>query len=299
MGNAVFARFSILAVTSLAAVACGPGGGGDAGMDVVAGSLSGEGPFLAAAAGNVRQIVITNYAAQTQAGEAARCALRADLFDATLPRTLDVMGTEGECRMYSGSSNLALTSQHWVCAGAINVTYPGREEHVGACRAAGSTVPEEATRRDSMIECAGLTAGTAIQVTSVDEIGAEDVVRDLDTSVTLPTAVAITMPTDLGVFTWPESGDMQVRWTSANAQSAVVTVEVRNPTGPTSTIVCQPRTNGQVTIPAVLIQQANFRMTDALVRVGSYRDVSVTAETDKTYRVYAGFSSALLLQARR
>jgi hypothetical protein len=284
-----------LALATLAAVSCGPGAGAmDAGMN---GTLPEEGPFVARAEGRVRTVVVTRGQAQPQAMEAASCMLQGWLFDTAAPRALDVLGSEGECRLYSGSSSLALEMQRWICAGAITVSAGGVDERLSLCPeltpvgATGAQVP--------LGNCGMFAGGTTVRISSGSEID-NDVLADLDVMLTLPDAVTITQPTNLGVFTWPEAGPLEVRWSSANATSAVVTLQVRNPMGPAPLLVCLPRTNGQVTVPSSLLQQGNFRTQDVLVRVASYRDARVMAEGGAVpYRVAAGFSAALLLQARR
>lgn len=258
--------------------------------------MSERGPFLNEVQGQVRTIVVTSVAAQRQAMEPQTCTLQAFLFDTQAPRSLDVLASEGECKLYSGSSNLAFEMQRWICAGAINVTYGGRTERLSLCP---DLAPYRPGAEQVTVDCTGLTAGATVQVSSGNEIDT-DTVTDLDASVTLPDPVNITQPTSLGVVTWPEAGPLEVRWTSAGATSAVVLLQVRNPTGPSPIVVCLPSTNGQVTIPGALIQHGNFRTQDAMLRVMSYRDTRTMAEGGSVaYRISAGFGSAVLLQARR
>jgi hypothetical protein len=282
---------SLLALASLTAAGCGPArpttdGGG---------MLSEDGPFVEKAEGSVRTIVLTASAEQRQAMEPARCSLQAWLFDTAVPAMRNRLATEGECRLYPSTAELALERQQWICAGAITASYGGRDERLSLCpeltpvRAEGAQVP---------IECNGLTPGASVRVSSEAEIDG-DVLTDLDVSLTLPDAVHITQPSDLGITTWPANGPLEVRWTSENATSAIVTLTVRGD-DVAPVLVCLPRTNGQLTIPTALLVQGGFRQRETMLRVASFRDAHAMAEGGRLpYRVAAGVVDAVLLQPER
>ena len=57
--------------------------------------------------------------------------------------------------------------------------------------------------------------------------------------------------------------------------------------------------NGLLSISDTLIQQANLRTHDAVLRVFSYSDTTTTAEGGKPYHVWGGTEGAVLLQGLR
>lgn len=280
--------FALLVATFVVPVSCGPR------TEPVPAGLSGNGPFLTQAAGQVRMIVVTANAAIGPAMIPASCTLQGYLFDTITQRALQVLGSEGECTLYAGPQDLALESQSWTCAGAIIARYGSHQEVLTMCRAMG-----EPLRPEVPVACEDLSAGATLRVSSDPNEIDGDVVPDLDVSVTLPGAVTIMEPSALGVTTWAPSGPLAVRWTSSDATSALVTLQPRSAAPSSPLLVCQPRTNGQVTVPASLIDMANFRGQDVILRVASYRDVTTTAEGMTTYRVSGGLSAGVLLQARR
>ncbi len=243
----------------------------------------------------MRQVVITAQRAQMSAGVAARCTMRAELFDPMAPRALDVLASEGECKLYSGATNLALGSQRYVCAGALFASYASATESLVVCPAERAVAADGA---EGAIECNGLSARAALTVYSESEFPM-DAVTDLRAELTLPGETRITQPTELGVVTWPSSGALEVRWTGGDATSSVVTVTPRDESARAPFVVCIPRTDGQVTVPAALLQQGNLRTRDALLRVSNYRDVRATAEGGTRYRVSAGITATALLQQLR
>src|SRR5262249_53326481 len=122
-----------LVVGGVVAASCG-GTPGD-----TTGPLSGDGPFLTAARGNVRTVVVTSTAALPQAQLAAACTVRSYLFNTTSPSALSMVGAPaGECVLYAATPGLALESQNWICAGAIAVAYASRQEQIGVCRDPGA-----------------------------------------------------------------------------------------------------------------------------------------------------------------
>jgi hypothetical protein len=155
--------------------------------------------------------------------------------------------------------------------------------------------PVAATGVTTTLSCDRIAPDNPIEFASGNEIDG-DVLQDLDGMVNFPSALAIQEPTSLGVTTWPATGDLSVRWTSAGATSALVTITPRAGTG--SRIVCNPHTNGSLTIDAMLIDRSGLRTQDALVRIASYRDVTTTAESGKTYRLAAGLADSVLMQGR-
>lgn len=280
--RSVTARCTLCA--AVAGFSCGNPGTPD-------GGLSGASPFLAALSGSVRNIVVMSYPGSAQVGEAASCTLEAELFDTTMTASRMSLATDGECTLYAPGPPLPVEAQSWVCAGAIVADYGGNQESLVICPSAGTTL-----RPVVPITCAGLTPGASVNLSSASEIDG-DTVTDLSVTVTLPAAIAITQPTDLTVITWPAAGALPVRWSSANATTALVVLEARaNPTQH-SAVVCRPGTNGQVSVGEGLIAQAGFRAMDTVLRVFSYRDATTTAEAGHTYHAWAGVESVALLQA--
>ncbi len=276
-------RPAVALCAALIGASCSNGGSPD-------GGLSGASPFLASLQGSVRNIVVTSYPGSAQVGEPASCTLEAQLFDTTMAASRTVLATDGECTLYAPGA-LAVEAQSWVCAGAILADYGGHQESLVICPSAGTTL-----RPVVPIVCGGLTPGAGVTFSSANEIDA-DAVTDLSLGVTLPGAITVTQPTDLGVMTWSATGPLSVRWSSANATTALVVLEARNSASQSAAVVCRPGTNGQVSVAEALITQAGYRTMDTVLRVYSYRDASTTAEAGHTYRAWAGLESATLLQA--
>jgi len=268
--------------------------GGPAAMDAGAnGPLDGSPPDPTAIEGAVRTITLRAYAGLSSANDPAVCTLEAWLFDTSAPMRRTVMATDGECTLYAAAPVVDVTSQSWICAGAISTRYAGMQENLVICPAAGGTL-----RPSVPIPCTSLAAGTDVQFTSGNELPPGDVLTDLAATIRMPGTVSITQPTSLGVTSWPATGALDVRWSSVDATSALVLVEAQNPAAPTPTIVCRPATNGQVTVASSLIFQGNLRLQTCDVRVQSYRGVVVTAEAGRTYRLWAGHESKVVLQPR-
>ena len=262
-------------------------GGGPASSDAV--------PFVTSISPgtSVRNIVVTQYAGSTQAGEPAACSLEADLFDVTTAANRATTMTDGDCALYADGAPLSFDGQNWICAGAVVASYGGRSENLTYCPSGGLPF-----RRIGPLDCTGLNPGTSVAISSADDIDG-DVLTDLQATVTLPGAISITQPTTLGVVTWPASGSLDVRWSSENAGSALVTIEARsNPSG-SPMIVCHPGANGSVTVAAALVDAGGFRTRESMLRVFSYRDTTVTAEGSHEYRVWGAVESGVLLQAMR
>jgi hypothetical protein len=256
-------------------------------------------PERVAAGDAVRSIVVFREDRVGARREAVRCGLSTVLFDAAGPSTVVAAGIDAaaDCRFYASAPEIDFQRMRWVCAGAVTVTAGPLTQTVGLCPAAGATVRYETT----LSGCGTLSSERVAQLGSLDEGIMGDVVTDLAAEARLPTGVTITAPTALTVATWPEAGDLDVRWTSADATSALVRIEPDGDFDPATapTIVCVARTAGRVTVPQALIAQGNFRTRDVRVRVWSYRDGTTTAEGGKTYRVSGATSSSVVLQGRR
>lgn len=256
-------------------------------------------PERVAAGDAVRSIVVFREDRVGTRRDEARCGVATVLFDATTASTVVAAGidAESDCRFYASAPEVDFQRMRWVCAGGIDVSAGPLMQNVGLCPEAGDTVRYETT----LSSCGTLGSERSARVSSVDEGFPGDVVTDLAAEARLPTAVTITSPSALPVTTWPESGDLDVQWTSADATSALVRIEPEATTDPTSrpTIVCVARTAGRVRVPQALIAQANFRSVEARVRVWSYRDGTVMAEGGRAYRVSGATSSSIVLQGRR
>ena len=96
------------------------------------------------------------------------------------------------------------------------------------------------------------------------------------------------------------NGPLEVRWSSADATSAMVTIEPEAPTGAAlPRIVCPVVLNGYLRVPADMIDQASFRTADARMKVWSFRDGTTMAEGNNTYRVSGAMVTNFTLQGRR
>jgi hypothetical protein len=284
-----FRALAFAAVTACALAGCPRGGPPPADGS---GPLN-QPPMLTEARGQVRTIAITTNPEQRPAMTPALCTLEGYLFEATNPQSPQPMAREGDCALYLTPPDLALESQRWICAGSLLFAFGSRNERLTLCREPGDPLRPTLT-----IPCDGLTAGTAVRVSSAPDELPGDVVGDLATEVAVPGDVVITAPTNLGVTGWPVSGALDVRWTSADATAALVTLDARDATVSTARIVCRPTTLGTVTVPELLITQSGLRLLDTILRVSSYRGLQVTAEMGMTYRVSAGISATVALQGQ-
>ncbi len=219
------------------------------------------------------------------------CYLTDLLFDVTsttrvTPTTLDAASG---CNLYTNATpESAYSSQQWICAGEVTVGTGVSSQGVGLCPmgAPGSF--------ENPVPCADVNPpGTPLTAGNSGIPGA--VLTDLNATVTLPSPVNITQPSTLSVTTWAPSGDLTVNWSSAGATSAEVRLDAQG-TGASVTIVCTPTTSGVQTIPGALIDQANLRHRDSLLRVLSVHDTMVTAERGRAYRVSGATASSVLLQ---
>lgn len=257
-------------------------------------------PERVAAGDAVRSIVVYREDRTGASRDVTRCGLMTYLFDATTASTVVAAGidADADCRFYASAPEADFQRMRPVCAGAVDVAAGSLMQTVGFCPDASATM----IRYDNELSgCGTLGSDRRATIGSVDDGIPGDVVTDLATTAALPTAVTITSPSALTVTTWPESGDLSVQWTSADATSALVRIEREGAASGSAspTIVCVARTAGRVTVPQALIAQANFRAMDARVHVWSYRDVNALAEGGKIYRVSGAMSSSLVLQGRR
>lgn len=296
-------RLFIGVVTAAAALvldACSadPAGsdGGGAGPTLLQGVAPLQQPLTANAP--VRTIVVRY---EERAGSQRRdtaCGLTALLFNTTVnPQVVPTTTDPGGCRLYTTTDlDADLQRQRWLCAGALNVSSGPLMTTFGMCPTAGARVTYDAT----LDSCGSIASTRAATVTSMGELGAEDVVTDLNAALTFPALVRITAPNDLGLATWAATGALEVRWTSADATSALVTLEPETQTpGMFKRIVCNAVLNGYVSVPSNMIDQAGLRTVDTRLKVWSFRDGTTMAEGNNTYRVAGATVSNFTLQGRR
>lgn len=238
-------------------------------------------------------------------GEQSSCKANAYFFDpgASGGVSRGPMPAEGECRIFQPNIDLQFPAQSWLCVGTLTVTAGGMGDALSLCPSmmlgnvgsAGVTV--------DMRGCAGFNMGTTVGVSSAADIFG-DVVTDLNLSVALPQRPTITMPIRSNIGPWPTMGDMDVRWESTGATSAIVTLEPRDSGGGAApSIVCVPRQQGRVWVPDALIVQSGLRMRETRLRVDAYVDTASTpnpmAPTVPPYRLSGGFGTAVILQPNR
>lgn len=289
-------RLRALAVT-VALTACGSDPAPPAGPDVYTLTGAPPTPEQLTVGDRVRTLILR---VEDRAGADHRqtaCAMTALLFDVTAMSTVVPAGIDAssDCRFYATPPETDWQRQRGVCAGAINVSSAALMDTVGYCPNPGARLPIE----NALTSCGALAGDRHGDVSSMDEGIPGDVVTDLAGRIELPTAVQILGPSDLPVFTWPASGDLEVTWRSTGATSAVVRIDAvtgEANTGPA--IICRARQSGRVTVPQALLAQANFRANNARLRVWSYRDRTVTAEQGMTWRLVGATGSSMLLQGR-
>jgi hypothetical protein len=260
--------------------------------------LSGTSPFPVtfAVGDRIRSVVLR---AESRVGgdvDVSRCGYDLAVFDITQAPTVTpiLTDTSGDCKLYRTPPEEQYTPQRAVCLGALNVESGAIMETRVFCPAVGGPMRGST---DNFMSCGNFFAQRTAMVTSVDDGVKGDVVTDLMSTVNFPTSVRFTSPSDLAVFTWPASGDLLVRWTSAQATSAVVRLEPDGSTmGPV--ILCTPRTNGTMRIETALINMAGFRTMNTRLRVWSYREATVQA-MGVPWRVAGAMGSSLLLQPAR
>jgi hypothetical protein len=257
--------------------------------------LSGTAPFPAtfAVGDRIRSVVLRAESRINGDVDVSRCGYDLAVFDVTqAPTVMPVLtDTSGDCKLYRTPPEEQYTPQRAVCLGALNVQSGSIMENRVFCPAVGGPMRGST---DNFTSCGNFFAQRTATVTSVDDGVKGDVVTDLMATVNFPTSVRFTAPSDLAVFTWPASGDLVVRWTSAQATSAVVRLEPDGSTmGPV--ILCTPRTNGTMRVEAALISMAGFRTVNTRLRVWSYREVTAQA-MGVPWRVAGAMGSSLLLQ---
>jgi hypothetical protein len=189
-----------------------------------------------------------------------------------------------------------------LCIGALSITAADATETISFCPA--MSVGTVGTRGliAPFTGCDTWTMGTMVSAQSALE-SPQDELADLDLSVSMPAPVTLTSPIASPLGPWPATGDLNVRWTSAGATSAVVTLTARDSSGSggaSPSIVCLPGTNGQVFVPTALLTQSNLRMREARLTVAAYADRVVNPSSRATaYRLSAGFSTSVILQPNR
>jgi hypothetical protein len=266
------------------------------------GPLERGGPFLASTQEPQRTVVFTAHRPPMTLGEPAACGITAYFFDPNGPnaRGRNPIAREGDCTLYPPGVDLQIPQQTWLCLGGLSVTVGDMPQTISFCPSMGIGSVGAAGLTAPVQGCSTLAAGAMVSATSGSEVTGDEV-DDLDLQVGLPTPVSITSPVMVPIGAWPASGDVDVRWQSPGATSAVVTLEGRGSAGGASTtIVCVPRTNGQVWIPAALLAQSNLRTREARLTVATYADrVRPSMGTTPEYRLSAGFSTSVVLQPGR
>jgi hypothetical protein len=285
LASSVFA----LAACGLASVACN--GGNNTADGATHNPLNVTAPYpLTDVSGSVRNVVVTARGSQRQANETALCTLEAYLFDPAMPNpSLMPTAMSGECALYPAGAMINLRAQTWVCAGAISASY-GQQQMLSMCPAAGANPAPSIP-----VDCAGLSSGATVTISSGNELPGMDVVTDLNATVTFPGDIMFSQPTTLGVASWPMNGDVPVAWSGPGATAAVVVVEARTMPSASPSIVCRPHTNGQATIPDSLLTQSGLRSMNSMIRVFSYGDATTTAEMGHTYHLFAGLEAAVYM----
>lgn len=255
-------------------------------------------PQALSAGDRVRVLIVRR---EDRAGAARRdvtCGLTTLLFDVTqsAPNPPAAIDNANNCRFYGSDPTRTFPQQRQVCAGAINVSSGALMQTIGFCPT-GSNPALDVT----FPTCGDLGSTRMGALSSMDELGADDAVTDLMARVELPTAPAITGPSELPTTTWPESGDLDITWTSLDATSAMVRLTPAEGGDPASlpVVICTPSRNGRVRVSQEIIAQSMFRARDVRVEVWSYRDLDATAENGARYRVVGAMATNLVLQGRR
>ncbi len=226
------------------------------------------------------------------------CGMTTLLFDVTqsAPNPPAAIDNANDCRFYGSDPTQSFPRQRQVCAGAINVSSGALMQTVGFCPSGSNPALDV-----DFATCGDLGSTRMGTLSSMDEGVEGDAVTDLMARVELPTAPTITSPSSLPVTTWPESGDLELAWTSDGATSAMVRLAPAEGGDPASlpVIVCTPSRNGRARVSQEIIAQAMFRARDVRVEVWSYRDLEATAEGGTRYRVVGAMGSSVVLQGRR
>jgi hypothetical protein len=265
------------------------------------GPLARSGPFLEGTQSAARTVVLTHHRAPATLAEPRACSATALFFDpaGANGRSRNPIAREAECVLYPPPVDLLIPQQTWLCLGALNITAGAATETLSFCPAMSIGMVGAQGLNVPFANCEPLAAGSMVSATSMSEIEGDEV-DDLDLSVAMPGPVTITEPNATPIGPWPATGDVGIRWQSAGATSAIVTVTARDTAAASTTIVCLPRTNGVVFLPTALLAQSNLRTRDARVTVASYTDALRPASgAMREYRLSAGFSSTAILQPNR
>lgn len=225
-----------------------------------------------------------------------QCGLTALLFNTTSTATVTAATIDGAtgCRLYVADPDVDLQAQRWLCAGALNVSSGALSTTFSLCPSAGARVTFDAT----LSGCGNIANDRTAALSSMMEIEG-DQLTDLMATARFPAAVRLTAPNELGIGSWPANGPLEVRWTSAGATSALVTIEPETPTATSPRIYCPAVLNGFLQVPAGMIDQVGLRNLDARLKVWSFTDGTVMAETGNTYRVSGAMVTNYSLQGRR
>lgn len=203
-------------------------------------------------------------------------------------------GSGGDCRLYAAPPERDYSGQNWLCAGAVTTLSGDLNQTSGFCPAMNSAGPWEGSFRS----CGAFLNTRTAAVSSMDEIGPDDRVTDLEGEVLFPTIPVISQPTTLAVITWPTAGDLTVAWNTLQATSVMVRIEPDSAERMGPTIVCTPRVNGRIVIDAALINQSGLRAMNARLRVWAFRESTVQAEGHAWSLAGAAGSNVLLQPAR-
>jgi hypothetical protein len=251
-----------------------------------------------------RTVVLTHHRPPATLLEPRVCEAEAYFFDPNGPnaRSRNPLAREGECVLYPPPVDLLLPNQRWLCLGALSITAADATETLSFCPAMSVGTVGARGLLAPFNGCDAWTMGTMVTAQSAME-SPQDELADLDLSVSMPAPVTITSPVTTPLGPWPATGDLNVRWTSAGATSAVVTLTARDSSGSggaSPSIVCLPGTNGQVFVPTALLTQSNLRTREARLTVATYADRVANPSGGATaYRLSAGFSTSVILQPNR
>lgn len=289
------AATAALSSYALGACSADPGGAADGGSTLT--PLSQTPPLKQPLTLNapVRTIVVRH---EERAGSQRRdtqCGITALLFNTSAAPTVTATTIDAAgCRLYVSDPDDDLQRQRWLCAGALNVASGPLMTTFGMC-------PTGRVTFDAVLNmCGTIASARTATVSSMMEIDG-DVLTDLNATARFPAPVRMTAPNDLGIGSWPANGPLEVRWTSADATSAMVTIEPETPsaTGMNPRIVCPVVLNGYVQVPAGMIDQVGLRTLDARLKVWSFRDDTVMAEGNNPYRISGAMVTNFTLQGRR
>ena len=214
------------------------------------------------------------------------------------------MPATGECRIFAPVADLQYPAQSWLCVGGLTVTAGGMGDQVSFCPSMMLGNIGSSGVSINMRGCAGFTAGTSVSASSAMEIFG-DAVTDLNLAVMLPARPVITMPFRSSVGPWPVAGnDLDVRWESMGATSAIITLEARDAGGGAApSVVCVSQQPGRVWIPDGLITRSGLRTRETRLRVDVYVDTASMpmpmAAATPPYRLSGGFGTSAIFQPNR